>query len=74
MLYLTRKIGESIRIGDAIEIQLADVKGKTAKIGLRFPAGIPVLRGEVYERVHAENTAAAGVDTASLLQRFFSGE
>lgn len=69
MLYLTRKIGESIRIGDDIEVHVAEIKGKAAKIGLRFPVGVSVLRGEVFERVRAENQAAAA--GGDLMASFF---
>ncbi|MBI4183069.1 MAG: carbon storage regulator CsrA [Proteobacteria bacterium] len=59
MLYLTRKIGESIVINDDIEITVIDVRGKTIKLGFTFPSDVTVLRREIYERIQAENRAAA---------------
>ncbi len=59
MLYLTRKIGESIVINDDIEITLVDVRGKTAKLGVTFPTNVTVLRREIYERIQEENRRAA---------------
>lgn len=59
MLYLSRKVGESVVINDEIEVQIVEVKGKSAKLGITFPAHATVLRREVYERIQAENRAAA---------------
>ena len=54
MLYLTRKIGESIVINDDIEITVVEIRGKSAKLGLTFPSEVSVYRREVYERIQAE--------------------
>ena len=59
MLYLTRKIGESIVINDDIEITVVDVRGKSIKLGLTFPSDASVYRREVYERIQAEKAAEA---------------
>lgn len=59
MLYLTRKLGESLVINDEIEVTLVEVKGKSAKLGLTFPRHATVLRREVYDRIQEENRAAA---------------
>lgn len=56
MLYLTRKIGESIVINDDIEVTVVDVRGKSIKLGLTFPEDVSVYRREVYERILAEQT------------------
>lgn len=58
MLYLTRKIGESIIINDDIEITVVDVRGKSIKLGLTFPSDVSVYRREVHERIQAEKAAA----------------
>lgn len=54
MLYLTRKIGDSIIINDDIEVTVVDVRGKSVKLGLTFPEDVSVYRHEVYERIQAE--------------------
>ena len=54
MLYLTRKIGESIVINDDIEITVVEIRGKSVKLGLTFPSEVSVYRREVYERIQAE--------------------
>ena len=59
MLYLTRKIGESIVINDNIELTVVEVRGKTIKLGFTFPPDATVLRREIFERIQEENRAAA---------------
>jgi len=59
MLYLTRKIGESVIINDNIEVTVVDIRGKSIKLGFTFPTDATVLRREIYERIQAENRAAA---------------
>lgn len=59
MLYLTRKIGESIVINDAIKVTVVEIRGKSIKLGFTFPPDVTVLREELYERIQAENRAAA---------------
>ena len=59
MLYLTRKIGESVIINETIEVTVVDVRGKSAKLGFTFPPDASVLRRELYERIQEENRAAA---------------
>ena len=59
MLYLSRKIGESIIINNVIEMTVVEVRGKTVKIGFNFPPEASVLRKEIYDKIMAENVAAA---------------
>jgi carbon storage regulator len=59
MLILTRKTGESIMIGDAIEIQVVELKGDQVKIGINAPKNVKVYRKEVYDAIQKENAAAA---------------
>lgn len=70
MLYLTRKIGESVVINDDIEVTVVDVRGKTIKLGFTFPSDATVLRREIYERIQEENRAAAqgGVNISEALK------
>ena len=66
MLYLTRKIGESVIINDDIEVTVVDIRGKSIKLGFTFPRTASVLRREIYERIQAENRAAALGNDAPL--------
>ncbi|OUS17050.1 carbon storage regulator [Rhodospirillales bacterium 47_12_T64] len=68
MLYLTRKIGESVIINNDIEVKVVDVRGKSVKIGFTFPEDATVLRQELHERIQEENRAAvaATIDVLGL--------
>ena len=59
MLILTRKIGESIAIGDDVKIQIVDIKGRQVRIGIEAPADTAVHREEVYRRIQEQNLQAA---------------
>lgn len=59
MLYLTRKIGESIIINNNIELTVMDVRGKTVKLGFLFPKEASILRKELHQKILEENMAAA---------------
>jgi carbon storage regulator len=62
MLILTRKIGESITIGDQIRIYVIDVKGRQVRLGIEAPTETTVHRSEVYEKVIEENRLASEVE------------
>lgn len=59
MLYLTRKVGESVIINNDIEVTVVEVRGRSIKLGFTFPPEASVLRKELHERIKAENIAAA---------------
>ena len=62
MLYLTRKVGQSVVIDDTIEVSVVEVRGKSIKLGFTFPPDVSVLRREIYDKVQEENRAAAAAD------------
>ncbi len=62
MLILTRKLGETIAIGDDIKITLLDVKGKQLRIGIEAPKNVSVHRGEIYQMIQEQNLQAAASD------------
>lgn len=74
MLYLSRKLGESIIINNSIELTVIEVRGKTVKLGFNFPSDATVLRKEIYDKIMAENLAAAqsgvGVEADFLTGEF----
>lgn len=59
MLYLTRKIGESIIINNNIELTVMEVRGKTVKLGFLFPKEATILRKELHQKIMEQNIAAA---------------
>jgi carbon storage regulator len=65
VLVLTRKIGESIVIGDGITITIVDVKGDTVRVGVDAPREVKVQRSEVLEQIAAETAAAASAAAAA---------
>lgn len=74
MLYLTRKIGESVIINDNIEVTVVDIRGKSIKLGFTFPSDATVLRREIFERIQEENrAAAAGGDDEALAEAIKGG-
>lgn len=59
MLVLTRKVNESIIIGDDTEIMVVEIKGDQVKIGVKAPKDITVYRGEIYKEIQKENIEAS---------------
>ncbi|WP_071460824.1 carbon storage regulator CsrA [Bacillus massilinigeriensis] len=59
MLVLTRKNGESIRIGDDIEITIVASKNDQVKIGIKAPNHVEVYRKEIYDQITKENQHAS---------------
>jgi len=55
MLILTRKLGESIAIGDDIKIEVLDIKGRQVRIGVQAPRQTKVYRGELYQVIMEQN-------------------
>lgn len=58
MLVLTRRIGESIIIGQNIKVMVTDIQGNQVRLGIEAPKEITVHRGEIYERIREQNMKA----------------
>ena len=56
MLILTRRVGESLMIGDEVTVAVLGVKGNQVRIGVNAPKDVSVHREEIYERIQAEKT------------------
>ena len=66
MLILTRKVGESIAIGDDIQVSVVEIKGTQVKLGIRAPKDVTVHREEIYLKIQEENRRASQVSTDTL--------
>jgi len=58
MLVLSRKKGQTIRIGDDIEITIVATANDQVKIGIQAPKNVEIFRQELFEEIQAENKAA----------------
>jgi len=76
MLILTRKPGESILIGDDIEVTITSIDQNKVRVGIKGPAHIPIYREELYRKIQKENRDAALIgkdEFESLLDIYSSG-
>ncbi len=66
MLVLTRKIGESIHIGEDIEVVVTAIDQNRVRLGIRSPREVPVYRKELYLKILNDNREAATMETHDL--------
>ena len=72
MLALSRKVNESIIIGNDIEITVLEVKSDQIKIGISAPKSVPIYRKEIYLQIQESNKEAAGSNvTDKALKKLF---
>lgn len=58
MLILTRRVGETLVIGDDVKVAVLGVKGNQVRLGIDAPKDIPVNREEIYQKILAERAEA----------------
>jgi len=71
MLVLTRKLNESIQIGDEIEIKVLAIEGDQIKLGIAAPKSVDIYRKEIYLDIQNQNSEAANLsgDLLKLLHQ-----
>lgn len=75
MLILTRRPGESVKIGDEVTVTVLGIKGNQLRLGFTAPLNVAVHREEVYERIQADRLAnvskmrANGAFSAATVRR-----
>jgi carbon storage regulator len=66
MLILTRRVGETLMIGDSVTVTVLGVKGNQVRVGITAPKDVAVHREEIYPRIHREDNTAAAAPDADL--------
>jgi len=66
VLVLTRKAGQSIMIGDDIEVTVLSSDGTKARLGIQAPSSVPVHRMEIYLEIQAQGREGAGSEQHDL--------
>jgi len=62
MLILTRRVGETVMIGDDVTITVLGVKGNQVRVGINAPKHVAVHREEIYERIKREQQGGEAAD------------
>lgn len=66
ILVLSRKKGESIQIGQDIELTIVQIDGEQVKIGIKAPKQVEIYRKEIFEEIQQANTAALNIPKDAL--------
>ena len=65
MLVLTRKPGQSIMIGEGVEVQVLSVAGEKVRLGITAPRDVSIFRNEVYDRIESEQSSGGEEEDSS---------
>jgi carbon storage regulator len=69
MLILTRRVGETLMIGNDVTVTVLGVKGNQVRIGINAPKTIAVHREEIYERVKREQEGGNSISAPEMTER-----
>ena len=59
MLFLTRRVGETLMIGDSVTVTILGVKGNQVRVGITAPKDVAVHREEIFQRIHRDGEPGA---------------
>ncbi len=62
MLILTRRVGETLMIGDSVTVTVLGVKGNQVRLGITAPRDVTVHREEIFQRIHPEGDSRPAGD------------
>ena len=68
MLVLSRKIGQSLLIGNDIRIKVVEIRGQQVRLGLEAPDDVPVIREELHREVAETNVRSAAPDAGAVAE------
>ena len=69
MLILTRRIGETLMVGDDVTVTVLGIKGTQVRIGVNAPRVVPVHREEIYQRIQREKLAQMQAQMEAQMQK-----
>ena len=66
MLILTRRVGETLMIGDSVTVTVLGVKGNQVRIGINAPKDVAVHREEIFQRIHRDDAAGPSANPTGV--------